>query len=245
MSNKNQRNQQQQATQKPANTSQDTSQQENQQQEQGQENKDPAQTEQQQQPQDNAGGAGEGEQQSNGSNNEQSPAVEKKEAVVVKEPVQEKAIEVVATPVSKTQQEGFTPVYNVQLDLTNYAEHMDPKKSMVPEEGGKWQYGLFGTLKGVLNSKDQEEFNKAWNTALVFFHQNKDGMFNENFMFRFPEQWPGSATEFTSFRRIIYLMIATANAKTRKSELKHINMELVVEGLNQAQRSKLLNFYEA
>lgn len=167
------------------------------------------------------------------------------EKEVVQEPVQEKAVAKTVTPTTTTQQEGFTPVYKVQLDLANYAEAMDKKKSIVPEEGGKWQYSLYTTIKGVLNAKDQEEFNKEWNTALMFFNQNKDGIFNENFLFRFPEQWPGSGTEFTSFRRIAYMMLQTADAKTRKKALKDINMELVVEGLNQAQRTKLLNFYEA
>lgn len=172
------------------------------------------------------------------------PAVEQKDEAV-QEPVQQKE-EVVSAPapVVKTQQEGFTPVYKVQLDLAGYAEAMDNKKSIVPEEGGKWQYSLFNTLKSVLNAKTQDDFNKEWNTALVFFHQNKEGVFNENWMFRFGEYWPGSQTEFTLFRRIVYMMIQTANPKTRKAELKSINMGLVVEGLKEDQKTKLLNFYE-
>lgn len=219
MSNKNRQQQQQQ--QKPA-VQQTAPQQEQQQ---------PNQEDQAQQ--QNA------EQQSN----DQATGDQAEQQPVKQEPVQEK--QEVAAPVVTTKQEGFTPVMKVQLDLTNYAEAMDNKKSIVPEEGGRWQYSLFNTLKEVLNAKDQETFNKEWNTALMFFHQNKDGIFNENFIFRFPEQWPGSANEFTTFRRIVYVMLQTADVKKRKSALKEVNLELVVENLNQAQRTKFLNFYEA
>ena len=179
-------------------------------------------------------------QQSHNDQATDKPVVEQTPATP--EPVQ-KQQEAPAAPVSTTE-EGFKPVYKVQLDLANYAEAMDRKKSIVPEEGGKWQYSLFTTIKNVLSTKDQEQFNKEWNTALVFFHQNKDGIFNENFLFRFPEQWPGSSTEFTAFRRIAYVMIQTADAKARRKALQDINMELVVQGLKEDQRTRLLNFYQ-
>lgn len=158
--------------------------------------------------------------------------------------VQEKPVEKPVAPAPKPTQQGFTPVYNVQLELANYAEAMDKKNAIVPEDGGKWQYSLFSTLKKALSAKDQEAFNNEWNTALVFFHQNKDGIFNENFIFRFPEQWPGSSSEFVTFRRLVYMMLQTADAKGRKAALQNINMELVVDGLKQDQRTRLLNFYE-
>lgn len=230
--NRNQPPQQRPVTQQPP--AQEQQSQEGQQQ-QGQED----QAQQEQAPQDSAGT----EQQQSNDQAAGDQAEQAKE--VAPPPVQEKEVVKTPAPAVKTQQEGFTPVMKVQRDLVNYAEAMDNKKSIVPEEGGKWQYSLFSTIKEVLNAKDQEQFNREFNTALQFFHQNKDGIFNENFLFRFPEQWPGSSNEFTSFRRIVYVMIQTANAKTRKAELKHVNLELVVEGLSQAQRTKLLNFYEA
>lgn len=234
MSNKN-RNFNQQTQRQPQ---QQAAQQEQQQQQNDQQQGQEDQAQQDQASQDNAGTE---QQQSNDqATGDQGGAKE-----VAKEPVQEKQEQKSAAPAPTHKQEGFTPVYKVQLDLNNYAEAMDKKKSIVPEEGGKWQYSLFNTIKGVLNAKDQEEFNKEWNTALVFFHQNKDGIFNENFIFRFPAEWPGSQTEFTIFRRIVYVMLQTANAKTRKAALKDINLGMAVEGLTEAQRTKLLNFYEA
>lgn len=141
------------------------------------------------------------------------------------------------------QPEGFTPVFKVELDLNNYAEAMAKAKAINPEEGGKWQYSLYATLKAALNAPDQETFNKEWSTILNFFHKNKSGIFNENYIFRFPAQWPGSATEFTSFRRVVYMLIQTADPKTRTRALRDINMELVCEGMSQVQRNHLFSFY--
>ena len=143
---------------------------------------------------------------------------------------------------SKTEK-GFTPVYKVEIDLISYAEAMDNKKSIVPEEGGKWQYSLYNTIKSVLGAKNQEDFNKEFNTILAFFLKNKDGVFNEKWIFRFPEQWPGSPNEFNFFRRIVYLIIQTADPKGRKKALEDINMEIVTQGLPENQRNMLFNFY--
>ena len=161
--------------------------------------------------------------------------VEVQEPEVVKETVSE------ATPA--TIQEGFTPVYKVELELSQYAEAMDKQKVVNPEEGGRWQYSLFNTIKSILNVPDQETFNKEWNTVLNYFNKNKDGIFNESFIFRFPQNWPGSPQEFTMHRRIVYTLIQTANPKTRNKAIAEINMSMVTEGMTEKQRNHLNAFY--
>lgn len=164
------------------------------------------------------------------------PVVESKSAEAAKPTAQAKAIE--------TQSEkGFKPVYKVELELTGYAEAMDPKKPMVPEVGGKWQYSLFKAIKSCFSAASQEIFNAEFGTVVNFFHKNKDGFFNEKFIFRFPEQWPGSSNEYTQNRRLIFMIIQTADPKTRKKSLEGINMELVAEGMAEAHKQMLFNFY--
>lgn len=161
------------------------------------------------------------------------------------------SVETILSPTEKPEEpvtvqptkEGFKPVFKIELELTSYAEAMDKNKAIDPEEGGRWQYSLFTTIRNTLNNKSQEEFNKEWNTMLLFFNKNKASIFNENFMFRFPEQWPGSANEFTTFRRIVYTIIQTADPKARKKAIAEINLDMVTSGLTEAQRSNLLNFY--
>lgn len=141
-------------------------------------------------------------------------------------------------------QKGFKPVYKVELELTGYAEAMDKAKPMVPADGGKWQYSLFKAIKSIFLAKSQEDFNNEFNTVLSFFNKNKDGIFNEKFIFRFPENWSGSQAEYTQNRRLVYLIIQTADPKGRKKALDQINMEMVAEGMTEAQKQMLFNFYQ-
>lgn len=140
-------------------------------------------------------------------------------------------------------QKGFKPVYKVELELIGYTEAMDKAKPMVPADGGKWQYSLFKAIKSIFLAKSQEDFNNEFNTVLSFFNKNKDGIFNEKFIFRFPENWPGSQAEYTQNRRLVYLIIQTADPKGRKKALDQINMEMVAEGMTEAQKNYLYNFY--
>lgn len=200
--------------------------------------------EQQQQEQMSQAGAEE-MQQETVEQTQQSGAEETKAPETVVEPTAEAAAPAVAQPkASVTQpQKGFKPVYKVELELTGYAEAMDKKNTMVPEVGGKWQYSLYKAIKNTFGAASQEVFNSEFNTILSFFNKNKDGIFNEKFIFRFPENWPGSQNEYTQNRRLVYLIIQTADPKARRKALDEINMEMVAEGLQEDQKQKLFNFY--
>jgi len=147
--------------------------------------------------------------------------------------------------VSATQtKQGFTPVYKVELELINYAEAMDKKNAMISEQGGKWQYSLFKAIKSCFMATSQEAFNAEFNTVLNFFNKNKDGIFNEKFIFRFPENWSGSSAEYSQNRRLVYLIIQTADPKNRKKALEQINMMLVAEGMSEPHKQMLFNYYQ-
>jgi hypothetical protein len=193
---------------------------------------------------DQEDGAGNDQQQQDNATQNQNSPVQQEQPVEQKEEPAKQEVKVEVKEQRKQKQEGFTPVYKVQLDLNNYAEAMDPKKPIVPEDGGKWQHSLFQLIKSVLNAKDQEEFNREWNTILIFMNEHREGAFSENFVFRFPEHWTGSPNEFATFRRLLFTMLQTSNPQTRKQAIKEINLALTCEGLTEAQRVKVLNFYE-
>lgn len=143
-----------------------------------------------------------------------------------------------------TGKEGFTPVYKVEFALNNYMEAMDVSKIINPSDGARWQYSLLTTIKEVLNAPSQEEFNKEWNTILNFFKKNsKVPALTENFIFRFPNEWPGSPAEYKIFQHLVYLIVNTYDPQTRKKNILDINLEVMTEGLAQDQKNKLVNFY--
>jgi len=142
-----------------------------------------------------------------------------------------------------TTKKEFIPVYDTQIQLISYMEAMLPTKIIDPIEGGKWQYHLYLVFKQVLAAKEQEEFNSQFNTILHFFKENKDSLFNFNYMFRFPEYFTGSDKEFTVFRNIAYLAIETCEPETRRKNLENINLETLTADLSETEKQKLINFY--
>jgi len=139
--------------------------------------------------------------------------------------------------------ESFTPVFKVEIDLIAYSEALDKSKIVSSEEGAKWQYSLFTTLKRTLNNPSQEEFNKEWTTILNFFHKNKDGIFNEYRMFLHLENWPGSPNEYIAFRSLVFLLIQTADPKVRKTYLRDKTTEQYGNFLTEHQKNTLLAYY--
>lgn len=140
-------------------------------------------------------------------------------------------------------QQGSNLMKSTQVDLISYIEAMDPKKPINPKEGGRWQYSLFTIIRNTLNTEDQELFNQLWNSILIEAYKQKDAVFSENFVFRFPAEWPGTSNEYTSFRRLITLINMSANPQTRRQEVANLNIQKVTEFLSQAQHAKIVNFY--
>jgi hypothetical protein len=145
---------------------------------------------------------------------------------------------------STSEQKGFKPVYKVELDLTSYMEEMDPKKAINPEEGGKWQYSLFTILRNIFNTDSQEQFNAEFNTVLNFFNKNRkaDNALSENFIYR-PYMWTGSEKEYVVFRKLIQLIIETADPKGRKSFVSKIDFSKTFSEMKEEERQKLINFF--
>lgn len=137
-------------------------------------------------------------------------------------------------PTSKTDVELEKKLNEYVIGMTNNEE-----LSVV----AKLQQGLFLTLKGILAKEDPEEFRKSWNTLLRFANENKQTIFNEENLFRGAAGWTGSDVEFGLFRRVLYLIIRTADHTKRAAALKDISLERVGAGLKPQQFERLLNFY--
>lgn len=175
---------------------------------------------------------------------QESTEVESTPVVQVKE-TPKPEVKTSAKEQSKPQpKESFTPVFKVEIDLISYSEVMDPKNSISSEEGAKWQYNLFSVIRRTFNVSTQEEFNKEWTTILNFFNKHKDGIFNERYMFRFLENWPGSPSEYIAFRDMVFLLIQTADPKVRKSYLRDKTTDHYANVLTEQQKNTLLAYYE-
>lgn len=150
-----------------------------------------------------------------------------------------------SSPKSSTSTvKGFTAVYKIELELQNYMEALDPKKAINPEEGSKWQYSLYTILRNIFKAESQEQFNNEFNTVLAFFNKNrkKDNALSENFIYR-PYMWPGGDQEYVVFRKLIQLIIETADPKVRKSFMQRVDLSKYLAEMTEAERQMLINFY--
>lgn len=159
------------------------------------------------------------------------------------EEVKEESVETEDKPQQPKQDRGAILMHKVEFELNNFAEAMDPKKSITKEAAAQWHMTLFLLIKRVLSTEEQSDFNTEWGTLLGFINKNRDGVYSEKWIFRHTDAWSGSASEFNQYRRLIMLILNTANPKGRKAAMSEINFELLVEGLKPVQVNRLGSFY--
>lgn len=164
------------------------------------------------------------------------------EVVKQQQIVVESVTPVKAPIVANINEEGKLDM-NVQHQLETYADNMAVGKPVDPKAGGLQQYTLYKLIKNILDTENQSEFTSKWNTLINFVNANKTKVFSENYAYRFPEQWPGSDSEYTNFRRVMAVIIATSDNTTRQAALQTLNMEKALEGLTEKQKNKIIIFY--
>ena len=148
-------------------------------------------------------------------------------------PVQPTTVQ--SPPVSPPQ----TTMLPIQAELVAFAQAINPKKPVDP----RWQYGVFQLLRTVIQNQDVDAFHTQWTAILNFFHTSKGTAFSDMYMLRFSDDWPGSDTEFTSFRRLVHLASETADPQTRRKNAMAINMGRVTEGFTEEAGNRLTGYY--
>lgn len=113
--------------------------------------------------------------------------------------------------------------------LFKYAEDMMPKKIITDSAGALKQYYLWKAIQGVINSSNNESFNTLWSIILAFAQRHKDGCFHEKYIYRFAYQWSWPAEELEAFQNIIHLIKTTCDPEKRKTNLKTVSLEKVLE----------------
>lgn len=127
----------------------------------------------------------------------------------------------------------------VETELTALLNQLSRDK---PVEG-RWQYTFLNFLKGVLGVNDQEVFEREWNAILGFFNKNRGGLFDVGHILRFGDNWPGSESEFSLYRRLVWTCAETASPMTRRTSGVKLNLVRAGEGLSDTAVNRLVSFY--
>ena len=131
-------------------------------------------------------------------------------------------------------------------ELEQYIARMKPGMPVDGDKGAKAQYGLWHTLRKILETMPQEEFKNLWMLVMLYFHQHREGVFHERYVFRFSEFWNWSEKDLTAFQRILNLLKLTANPATRNAALKQVNLERsLADGISEEARQRLVTLYRS
>lgn len=181
--------------------------------------------------------------------------------VVVEPVVQVVATEPVAQPVAQApvaaskysegltrlldlcKQSNSTPLNNYVNELLDYAQKMAPGQTMNRESGAANQAAFYNTLICIVDHTGKD-FRLGFATMLAIFNEYKKGAFSGTHVLRFMEDVPLNKNKRDSFIKMVNLFSMTADSKTRKMVLKHLDLKReLAHGVSEEGRARIASFY--
>lgn len=143
------------------------------------------------------------------------------------------------------KQTGNQSVVNYINELLDYAKKMAPSQTMLTDVGALNQAALYNTLISIIDHSGKD-FRIAFSTMLCIFNEYKDAAFGGAYVLRFMESVPLNANKRKAFIKMVNLFSMTADHKTRKAALKHVDFKReLVEPLSEESRMRIVSFYNA
>ena len=143
------------------------------------------------------------------------------------------------------KQTGNQSVVNYINELLDYAKKMAPNQTMLTDAGALNQAALYNTLISIIDHSGKD-FRIAFSTMLCIFNEYKDAAFGGAYVLRFMESVPLNTNKRKAFIKMVNLFSMTADHKTRKAALKHVDFKReLVEPLSEESRMRIVSFYNA
>lgn len=186
--------------------------------------------------------------------------VSTEETIVVQESAQEApvaAVELVAEPVAQSKYSdtltrlidmckstGNASLVNYVNEMLEYVEKMAPGRTMTQEMGAANQAAFYTTLINLIDHTGKD-FRIAFATLLAIFNEYKRGAFSGAYALRFMEDVPLNKNKRDNFIKLVNLFNMTADSKTRKDVLKHIDLKRELVGMSEESKMRIVAFYTA
>lgn len=177
------------------------------------------------------------------------------EETVTQAPVE--AVQAVAEPVAESKYSetltrlldlckstGNQSLINYINELVDYTEKMAPGRTMNQETGAANQAAFYTTLINLIDHTGKD-FRIAFATLLAVFNEYKRGVFSGAYALRFMEDVPLNKNKRDNFVKLVNLFSMTADAKTRKDALKHIDLKRELVGMSEDSKMRIVAFYTA
>lgn len=133
---------------------------------------------------------------------------------------------------------------NYVNELLDYTEKMGPGRTMNQETGAANQAAFYTTLINIIDHTGKD-FRIAFATLLAIFNEYKRGVFSGAYALRFMEDVPLNKNKRDNFIKLVNLFSMTADSKTRKDVLKHIDLKRELVGMSEDSKMRLVAFYTA
>lgn len=134
---------------------------------------------------------------------------------------------------------------NYVNELLDYAEKMAPSQTMHREQGAIIQATFYNTLVCIIDHTGKD-FRLGFATMLAIFNEYKKGAFGGSYVLRFMEEVPLNKNKRDAFIKMVNLFSMTADSKTRKAVLKHLDLKRELNhGVSEEGKMRIANFYAA
>lgn len=131
----------------------------------------------------------------------------------------------------------------LQQNLDQYIEAMAPGKPHADEQGPMFQVLLYRTIQNVL-AREGKDFTEGMDYLLQRIQENRDGVFNEKYVFRYMENIKLGQIERKTFERLLNLFITTADPATRTVTVKHVDIPTTVKNIPDGRvQQRLYEYY--
>lgn len=142
------------------------------------------------------------------------------------------------------QTTGNASLVNYVNEMLDYAEKMAPGRTMNQEMGAANQAAFYTTLINIIDHTGKD-FRIGFATMLAVFNEYKRGAFSGAYALRFMEDVPLNKNKRDCFIKLVNLFSMTAEAKTRKDVLKHIDLKRELVGVSEEGKMRIVAFYTA
>lgn len=139
---------------------------------------------------------------------------------------------------------GNTPLNNYVKELLDYAEKMAPGMSMPQSVGAANQASFYTTLINLIDHTGKD-FRIGFATLLAIFNEYKRGAFSATHVLRFMEDVPLNKSKRNCLIKLVNLFSMTADAKTRKDALRHLDLKRELVGISEESKMRIVAFYTA
>ena len=146
--------------------------------------------------------------------------------------------------VAQVKAEGTKAQKTLIGNIEIYMRAMQPGMTITGEAGAKQQFQFWNVIRNVVETSPEEEFRRLWTTLLRFFHQFRDGVFHDRYIFRFAEYWTQDPVQLSSYQQVLNMIKLTADPANRAKGLKQVSLDRTLEGsFNPQGKQRIMTFY--